>query len=161
MDLVLVLRKALQKSNSILVVVDRFSRMANFIPCTKMHDAVNVAYSSRKLSNYMVCSKPLFMTKNSSLWATFGTHYGDWWSCNSRVHTVCKWMCKLRQSTWALVNRSRFNNSINRSIQSLVGDDVTTCDHILPMAELLIKTQLIYMSITIWSGHRNSVAPTR
>ena len=69
--------------DSIFIVMDRFSKIAHFIPCHKSDDAVNVVDCSFvKLFACMVCQILLFQIVILNFLAIFGDVYGLSWGLN-------------------------------------------------------------------------------
>lgn len=99
LEFIIGLPRTQRKSNSIMVVVDRFSKMAHFTPCNTSHDAVQVAnLYSRKLYGYMVFPNPWLVIETPSSLVISSEPYGRRWeqSSNSALPAIHKLMSKLR-----------------------------------------------------------------
>ncbi|GJV71841.1 RNA-directed DNA polymerase [Tanacetum coccineum] len=110
------------KTHSSNAVFDQFSKMAHFVPCSKMFDASQVArlYFAEIVKLHGV-SKTLTFDRDvkfvSHLWRTLWTHLGFKLQFSSSHHTE-------------VVNRS-----LGNLLRSLIGDNSKQWDLILPQAE--------------------------
>jgi len=76
MNFVLGLTKTLRKHDSTLVIVDRFSKIAYFLPCSQTANAFRVIkIFLTVLSNCMVFREPLCLIEMWNSRVTFGKHF--------------------------------------------------------------------------------------
>jgi hypothetical protein len=75
-DFITKLPRTTKQHDSIMVVVDKLTKAAHFIPVKLTHKAANIAeIYMREISGYMVCLRKLFLTEIPSSHPTFGRDY--------------------------------------------------------------------------------------
>lgn len=125
MDFVLGLPQTTRKRDSILAVVDCFSKM---VPCSRTVDASRVAdYSLRKLFAFRESQVLLYLIAMSTLWGYF------WRSLWRKIGKELKYSSICHPQTdgqTEITSRSQGN-----MLRCIVGDQMKIWDEVLPQAE--------------------------
>jgi hypothetical protein len=138
MDFVLGLPRTPKKHDSIFVVVDRFSKMAHFLPCSKTSDASRIArlYFSEIVKLYSL-PKTIVSDRN----VRFTSHF--WRTLRHMVGTKLKFYTAYHPQTDG--QTEVVNRSLGNLLRCLVQENLRNWDLILPTA------QIAYNSSVNWS----------
>ena len=139
MDFVLGLPRTFRKHDSILVVVDRFSKMAHFLPCSKTSNASKIA---KLYFNEIVKLYGLPKTIMSDRDVRFMSYFLKtlWYLVGTKLKFSIAFHPQIVGQT-KVVNRSLAN-----LLRCLVGEANQNWDSILPTAQLAYKRKRAHES---------------
>ena len=128
MDFVLGLPRTQKDSDSIFVVVDRFSKMVHFIACKKTIDVVNMAQLYFR-EVYQLHGLPLSIVSDRD--TRFFSHFSQ---CLGQLsHTKLDFSNAYHPQTDG--QTKVVNRSLGALLRSLMGEDLKACDQQLYQAE--------------------------